>query len=248
MKTLYIAWQDPINHQWFPVGQLTFTGQVYRFVYTKGAFKSENFLPFGRMTELKAVYESTELFPLFSNRLLSKSRPEYKDFLHWLNVRETEDDPLALLALTEGKRETDSLEIFPCPEQTSEGKYLMRFFGHGIGYLPQHAIQMVNELHTNDQLLLMSDPQNPHDRYAIAMRNAQTTIVGYCPRYLTDDFNYLLQVCDPKDIKIRVERVNPEAPIQLRLLCQITAPWPTDFKPCSGENYQPTVNFSSQIT
>ncbi len=276
MKTIYIAWQDTIAQCWLPVGQLTFTaekapgelalgfkpragggdakrshsltGGVYRFVYTKGALKSKSFLPFGRMDDLKSVYESIDLFPLFSNRLLSKTRPEYKDFLHWLDIRENEDDPLALLALTEGKRETDNLEVFPRPERTIEGKYLMKFFSHRIGNLPTQAVQMINKLHTGDQLLLMPDPQNPHDRYAIALRNNETTIVGYCPRYLTEDFHYLLKECAPKDINIQVERVNSDAPIQLRLLCQITAPWQKKFKPCSGKNYQRVIKVNSKST
>jgi len=35
-----------------------------------------------------------------------------------------------------------------------------------------------------------------------------------------------------------VKRVNADAPIQLRLLCTLTADWPEDFKPCSSEDYQ----------
>jgi len=241
MKKLYIAWQDPVEKHWLPVGQLTFNGESYLFVYTKGALKTKNFLPFGRMSNLNVAYESTELFPLFSNRLLSKNRPEYKDFLHYLNIRDNEDNPLALLALTEGKRETDNLEIFPCSEKNAEGKYSLRFFVHGIRHLLPNAIEMINTLKVGDRLLLMPDPQNPNDRYAIAIRNAETTIVGYCPRYLTSDFHYLLKECDPRDIIAQVEQVNVDAPIQLRLLCQISAPWPENFTPCSGENYQPLV-------
>jgi hypothetical protein len=37
MKTLYLAWQDPEDRRWFPVGRLSFDGYVYRFVYTNGA-------------------------------------------------------------------------------------------------------------------------------------------------------------------------------------------------------------------
>ena len=82
MKVLYLAWQDPDQRNWVPVGKLSFENGFYHFVYTQGAKKFPNFVPFGRMTDLYATYESKELFPLFANRLLSKSRPEYKDFLH----------------------------------------------------------------------------------------------------------------------------------------------------------------------
>jgi hypothetical protein len=34
-----------------------------------------------------------------------------------------------------------------------------------------------------------------------------------------------------------VKRVNAEAPMQLRLLCTLTADWPENFKPCSSDLY-----------
>ena len=67
MKTVYLAWQEPKDRGWFPVGRLSFDGNVYQFVYTKGALKSPNFIPFGRMLNLRDVYVSKELFPLFAN-------------------------------------------------------------------------------------------------------------------------------------------------------------------------------------
>lgn len=239
MKTLFVAWQDPIEKHWLPVGKLTFNDGIYRFTYTKGAKNAKKFMPFGRMTKLDQVYESVELFPLFSNRLLSKSRPEYQEFLHWLKIHEDEANPLALLALTEGKRETDNLEIFPCPEKSSGGKFKVKFFAHGIQYLPQFAANMIGDLKVGEPLLLMSDLQNPFDRHAIAIRSNSTVILGYSPRYLSCDFNELLKKCDLEDVVVSVEQVNLDAPLQLRLLCQIEAPWPASFKPCSTENYFP---------
>jgi hypothetical protein len=34
MTTLYVAWRDPETRSWYPVGQLSFEGEAYRFVYT----------------------------------------------------------------------------------------------------------------------------------------------------------------------------------------------------------------------
>ena len=64
---VYLAWQDPQTRRWLPVGQLSRDGEEFRFVYTKGAEASERFQPFGRMTDLNAVYVGRELFPLFAN-------------------------------------------------------------------------------------------------------------------------------------------------------------------------------------
>jgi hypothetical protein len=242
MNTLFLAWQDPQNRRWFPVGRLTFNGSVYHFVYTKGAEASPHFIPFGMMRHLHVTYESDQLFPLFSNRLLSKARPEYRKFLHWVNIREDEDDPLALLARTEGLRETDSLEVFPRPERTNDNEYHVHFFVHGIRHLPQEAIDRVHALKEKDRLFLMQDLQNPYDPFALALRTADPpTFVGYCPRYLAEDVHTLLEKCASEVVRINVERVNREAPLQLRVLCDITSCWPASFRPCSGEMYEPLV-------
>jgi HIRAN domain len=247
MKVLYLAWQEPKERTWIPVGKLSFKDELYWFVYTKGAQKFSTFIPFGRMSDLKTIYESRELFPLFANRLLSKSRPEYKNFLHWLNVKENEDDPLALLALTGGMRETDSLIVFPCPERSDENTYHVHFFSQGIRYLSDATIQTVNSLSPGDLLYLMPDPQNPGDSFALALRtNDPPLIVGYCPRYLSKDFLVLLRR-HPGETKASVERVNPEAPMQLRLLCNLTAPWPEDFQPCSDPDYEPLVSLGNEL-
>jgi hypothetical protein len=245
MKVLYLAWQNPENRNWVPVGKLSFEDGVYHFVYTKGALRFANFIPFGRMSDRCAIYESKELFPLFANRLLSKSRPEYKDFLYWLKLRGPEEDPLALLARTGGIRGTDSLMVFPCPEKTEEGTYHLHFFSQGVRYLPNEAIRRVNVLTPGDLLCLMPDPQNSNDPFAIALRTQDPpVIVGYTPRYLNRDFQVFLKE-SPSDTRVVVERVNPEAPMQLRLLCSLTAPWPSNFKPCSDPDYEPLARLQN---
>lgn len=238
MKALFLAWQDPMSRRWLPVGQLTYKNNRYRFVYTKGASASKNFTTFGSMTDLRSVYESDELFPLFANRILTKNRPEYQQFLHWLNVTEDTADPLALLARTEGIRGTDSLRVFPCPERNST--YQVHFFSHGLRYLPRESLEAVNELKPGTRLYLMLDVQNEQDSCAVALRAEQPTLlVGYAPRYFATDFRKVLLGRSSKSVQVLVERVNPEAPTQLRLLCSVTAAWPKGFRPCSSSLYQP---------
>jgi hypothetical protein len=98
------------------------------------------------MLDLDTSYTSEELFLLFANRLLAKTRPEYQAFLHWLPLQNDAEDPLALLALTGGGRETEALEIFLCLEPQGDGIYAMHFFSHGIRYLPEPAVKRVDTL------------------------------------------------------------------------------------------------------
>ncbi len=242
MNVLYLAWQDRQNRKWLPVGKLSYDGAIYRFVYTKGAKESPNFMPFGRMVDLNSTYKSEELFPLFSNRIISKKRPEYTHILKWLDLREDETDPLVLLAKTEGIRETDTLTVFPCPEPDDEGKYRASFFSHGLSHLSDTTIDRVKSLRPGERLYLMPDPQNQYDLLAIALRTDDPkTIVGYCPRYISADFLKLLKD-DPGAVIVQVKKLNVEAPAQWRLLCSLVARWPRNFSPCSDEVYEELPN------
>ena len=61
-EKIYVAWRDPIERSWHPVGLLYVDeNKIFHFVYTKGAVKS-NFPFFPRMWKL-AEYRSNELFP-----------------------------------------------------------------------------------------------------------------------------------------------------------------------------------------
>ena len=115
MKALFVAWQDPKTRSWVPVGRLTHNDDLFRFQYTRGAEEMGNaFQPFGAMKDLYTSYVSEALFPLFSNRVLPKSRPEYDTYLKWLGMADSAYDVMEELSLTGGFRATDSLEIFPC--------------------------------------------------------------------------------------------------------------------------------------
>ena len=105
--------------------------------YLKGALDAREqagFEPILSFPRFDYSYASSDLFPLFANRLLRPSRPEYKDFIHWLNISEHQDDPIALLSRSGGKRKTDNFEVFPCPEPDADGNYHIHFFTHGLRY------------------------------------------------------------------------------------------------------------------
>src|SRR5215472_9545498 len=100
MNTLFLAWQDPARRRWYPIGRLSASDGLYTFAYTKGAEEAEReagFQPLASFPELLTVYVAEQLFPLFTNRLVTKGRPEYGDYLQWLNVPQTEHDPVAIL-------------------------------------------------------------------------------------------------------------------------------------------------------
>jgi hypothetical protein len=171
------------------------------------------------------------LFPLFANRLLSQSRPEYEAYLRWSGFEPgATPDPIVVLGVTEGIRQTDAVEVFPCPTQDADGCYLNKFFLHGIRWMAPVTILRINELREGERLTLVPDPDNEHDPQAVEVWTAELPIqIGYVPRYLAAEVNNLAQVCCPGFTGLYVHRVNRDAPLQNRVLCRMHACWPDGF-------------------
>src|ERR1035437_8026293 len=116
--------------------------------------------------------------------MVPKSRPEYRDYLQWLGLDESETDDLEVLARSGGIRATDSLEIFPRPEPNSENAYEGYFFSHGLRHLTRENVIRAKSLRPGDRLYLTRDIQNEYDPNALLIRTDNPlAFVGYCPRY-----------------------------------------------------------------
>lgn len=241
MTDLYVYWQAPEARRWYPVGVLSHSGSRYRFAYTVGAekAKSSGFNLFGRMDDIHRAYESEGLFPIFANRILARSRPEYGQFLHWIGLDGEADDPLILLDRTGGSRATDSLQLYRKPEPNENGKFELAFFSHGISHLPTEAISVVDSLQIGASLYPLLDNLNQFDSDAVALRTDDPAwIVGYVPRFFALDVRECIAKAPPESVSFDVLRVNPDAPLQMRLLCRFWSDWPEHFAPCSGSEYQ----------
>lgn len=242
MKSLFVAWQDPESRKWAPVGRLSRDNARYHFVYTHGAESLPNFTPFGRMNDLHVKYVSDKLFPLFANRILAKSRPEYQQYMSWLGLNHVPPDSLDELARTGGLRATDSLELFPCPSPTASHHYEVFFFARGMRHLHAENGIRASQLKLGEQLFAMPDPQNQFDQMALLLRTADPiTLVGYAPRYFAAEFNQLINSLGAEQVQVSVEKVNIDAPLQYRVLCKISAPWPSNFQPCRENDFKPIL-------
>src|SRR5260370_11607067 len=242
MTTLYLAWRQP-DRRWWPVGRLTREGSQYVFTYTQGAVSAEQagFRPLASFPDRDRVYVSAEPFPLFANRLPPKSRPDYDDFIGWLDLPRGETDPMILLARSGGQRETDTFEVFPEPEPSSDGRYKSTFFAHGFRHLGASAEDAVRQLTPGERLVLKAEPENPHDPRALRiLTTLGGTLLGYVPRYLWGDVHGLQQAVGEDAVTVSVHRVNaPPTPAQFRLLCALDSPWPEGFRPLSSPDFEP---------
>jgi HIRAN domain len=245
---VFIAWRGgpPERGEWSPVARLDRVGGEYRFVYTHGARMLPGFHSFPGMSDLEEAYRSETLFPLFANRLLSRSRPEYEAWLTWSGFDpQRPPEPMALLSVTEGIRQTDALEVFPCPvADAADGKYRTLFFLHGLRHALPQAQARLATLQAGDALSIELEDHNAHDPQAVAVWvDGEVRLrLGYVPRYLARDARTLVNQVGADAIDLRVVRINPGAPLQMRLLCRLSAPWPRGFDPCSGIEFQPIVD------
>ena len=241
-RSVYIA-SKPSNGAWHPLGQLTFKEGVYTFAYLKGIHNQIGQVnPLPGMQELDQVYQSEHLFPFFENRLLSKKRKEYKDFLAWSGFSEgnVAPPPLAILGITEGKKVTDSYEVFPCPRQNNkDGMYEFQFFLHGLNHIPATSQEVALNLEQGNRLFLMADLQNAYNPAAMTLRTENSHLIGYLPNYLANEAYRLLKTCDPQSTYCTVSRVNLDAPMSFAVLCKLKACWSNGSSPFSDEAFQP---------
>lgn len=242
-NSFFINWQDPLTRRWHPVAQLWRTEHRYVFAYLRGALSSQQFRPFAGLSDVRGVYLSPELFPIFSNRMLSERRPEYRTYANWSGLGEG-TDPLLLMARMEGSRATDTLQVHPVPERTAEGLFRTAFFCHAIRHMPEAAQDRVERLRDGERLFPLFDLQNPHDDEAVALRTSDpTSMIGYVPRYLAGDFRRLAVDANNR-FNISVSRVNHGAPAQFRLLCDAVSRWPEGFKAQDDDEHSTICRFS----
>jgi hypothetical protein len=179
---------------------------------------------------------------------MRSSRPDYQDYIQWLNIPQNEDEPMTILARSGGRKATDTFELFPCPESNKNGVYQIQFFVHGLRYMPPDSIDRVKHLQSKERLYLTRDFQNPDDPSALLLRTEERYSIGYCPRYLAAELVEVLQQ-KPQSVCAYVERVNPApTPIQLRLLCNMTVEGNNNFAPFNSQDYQSIVNTSYPLT
>ena len=220
-RTIYLASKDHVNKgSWFGGCVLKQLGNLYTFHYTNGVKNIKSFKPFYGMERLDIVYESSVLFPMFQNRLMSKNRPEYNNLINWLGLDSETSSPLEVLALTGGVRATDSYEIFYGIDVDDKGYFEHVFFAHGVKCFDEK--DTIDNLEKGEKLKLALDVQNEHDPHAVLIRKNEPAIsLAYCPRYLSKNIHELLNN-SPDNLSVKVELINKNAPKAYNLLCKIT--------------------------
>lgn len=241
VKSLFLAWQAP-NRLWFPVGRLEADNAqpLFVFEYTKGALKAHDaagFEPLVAFPEFGRRYESPELFPLFKNRVLNPHRKDFLAYLQTLDLDPAHPDPLQILAISGGERQTDSFEVFPKIEKNPDNSFCCRFFLHGLRHVSEDAKRRALSLKAGEPLRVSLELNNPATGLAIQLTTDDYHFIGWTPRYLVSDLLGAMVEC-PK-VEGRVVRVNDlGVPLSRRVLIELSGSFPASFEPMSGSDFQ----------
>ena len=237
-RTLFLAWQDDLSRQWFPVGRLDAdVGTAsYRFRYIGGAKRADQevgFTPMWEFPDLHSDYRSAELFPLFQNRVMNRKRPDFADYLRSLDLPE-EADSIEILSTNGGRRETDSYEVFPKVEKDGDGRFQCRFFLHGSRYVSAEEKKRIGRLHDHETLHVTAERTNPATVLAVQIQTMDGHKIGWSPHYLVPDLATAIDGW-PDDCKAEVIRLSPP-PVTIEVRGRLG-----DHEPMSGGDFIPLV-------
>src|SRR5712692_313365 len=192
VKTLFLAWQDSAaTRQWFPIGRLdaNVAKSNYQFEYIRGAelaHQQAGLEPLDAFPDFTEVYRSSELFPLFKNRVVTPERTDFADYLRQLDL-EPNADPLEILAVTGGTRQTDSLEVFPKIHRNRGGGFQCKFLLHGWRHVNSAAQEKLATLQQGERLVVGIELNNPVSGLALQLQTPDYHMIGWTPRYLVND-------------------------------------------------------------
>lgn len=233
-SSLIAAWRNPLTRAISPVGILSHAEGLYQFSYLRRARALEDFRPLIGFPDLDKRYESTRLFPLFRQRLMDSTRPDFGEYIRLLGLT-PDAPPLTVLGRSGGSRLGDSLLLIRKPLVGSDRSTHAVFFVHGIRHT-DGAAERLAALRPGEELLLAPEPSNPTNPLALLVTAADSTRLGWVPDLLVD---YAHKVCEVTTPTIRVARVNgSEAPPNLRLLVELRGHLPAGYAPFSGPEWE----------
>lgn len=245
-RTLFLAWRDAgSSKKWFPVGRLDADVERcrYRFRYISGAKRAKEEVGFPELIEfpsLQGDYRSSELFPLFKNRVMNPSRPDFKEYLRGLDLT-GQADAIEILSVNGGIRVTDAYEVFPRIMRDQDGRFRCRFLLHGQRHVSLAARERVRSLEAGEKLYATLELTNPATRLAVQMQTTDYHMIGWAPRYLVYDLSKTM-ANEPGDYRVKVVRTTTRYDsAKPSVLIEMSAPWPAhelmsrpDFRPLVG--------------
>jgi hypothetical protein len=240
-RRLIVTWKHDSSRPIIPVAELLVSadGRRYEFGYLKGVSEAEGhgFQPFVAFPRFDTRYESSDLFPFFTNRVLPTTRPDYLESLSAVGLDASEANVAEVLGRTNGRRATDRIETILEPVRDSAGRYVTHFLVRGVRYAVDSE-KAIASLEAGTRLLAVVDGFNEYNPRARKLVTESGGAIGYVPDYLVADLDSLESAGAAPSVI--VERVNPPpTPQHFRVLCRVESVWPRGFVPFDDPRFAP---------
>ena len=238
---LVVSWQHPTLRGIYPIGVLTFDGTRYEYAYIENVRDVPDFRPLLGLDDIRVRYESSQLFPVFAQRVMDPRRPDYSRYVTRLGLDPSNTTPWEQISRSGGRRQGDTLQLFPEPLVIA-GDVSCTFLVHGIRHIPGQERTLdgrptvvsedeleaaLQRLQPDDRLTLLQEPENQYNPEALVAADEGRVPLGYVPNLLVRDIHRLRSITD---LRVTVVRTNPaDAPSHLRLIARLDANHAGDF-------------------
>lgn len=237
-RDLLVLWQHPVTRGFKVIGRLGFDGHTYTFCYTYGAAQTDGFRALPGLRDISRPYQSDQLFPVFAQRSMDPSRPDFTRYVERLGLSPESATPWEQIIHSGGYRAADTIQLLEAP-RIVDGRAVVTFLVHGVRYIPNVNRTLFNEIHSisseqheealrrlrpEERLELIPEPTNSSNPKATLVGDLQGTPIGYVPDVLVHGIRKSASDY-PSQATLRVVHVNgPDAPSHLRLTARFEAP------------------------
>jgi len=168
---------------------------------------------------------------------------DFREYLKFLDLEPENADPMEILAVSGGERQTDSLEVFPKVERAKDGGFRCRFFLHGWRHVSSAAQARLEGLSPGQSLQVAVELNNTVTTLALLLLMPDDyQMIGWARHYLVSDLMRAIAE-SPTDVSANVVKVNPApAPAKQRVLIELTGQWPDNYEPMATPEIQLLVH------
>ena len=234
---LAVTWQHPGTRRITAVGLLTHVGSTYRFSYLRSAGAVEGFQPFIGFPDLERRYEATTLFPLFAQRVMRPSRPDFDRYRRALGL-DVDTSDWSILGRSQGQREGDGICVFPEPDADEAGGTSSTFFVSGLSDRFRRDPQVapaLTRLAVGDCLRLLDERATDEHARAVLVVERMGVALAWLPSLLLSHLDTISSGGAPE---LTVVGTNgADVPPAYRLLVMLHGIAPVGYRPFDGREW-----------
>ncbi len=232
-----MTWQHPLTHRTTAVGLLTYVDSTYRFCYLRSAGTVEGFQPFLGFPDLERRYAAAALFPLFAQRVMCPSRPDFDRYRRALGL-DVDSSDWSMLGRSQGQREGDGIWVFPEPDVDEAGVTSSTFFVSGLGDRMRQDPRVepaLVRLVVGNRLRLLDERATAEDTRALLVVERTGVALAWVPGLLLSHLDTIRSHGAPELSVIGTN--GPDVPPAYRLLVMLRGTAPVGYWPFDGPEW-----------